>query len=113
MIYAKPGTDGAVVSFKPRYENFIGGDWVAPVKGQYFENITPVTGEVICEVPRSSAEDVELALDAATPRKHWRHAFMDPVEDALAQLPARGVLVQRLSSDAPSESWLAPERRAA
>src|SRR5690606_2957197 len=40
-------------------------EWVAPVKGQYFENITPVTGAVICDIPRSSAEDIELALDAA------------------------------------------------
>lgn len=40
MIYAQPGKDGSVVSFKSRYENYIGGEWVAPVKGQYFENIT-------------------------------------------------------------------------
>ncbi|MBI43180.1 aldehyde dehydrogenase family protein [Marinobacter lutaoensis] len=65
MIYAQPGKDGSVVSFKSRYENYIGGEWVPPVKGQYFENITPVTGEVICEVPRSTAEDIDLALDAA------------------------------------------------
>src|SRR5690554_4054501 len=65
MIYAQPGKDGSVVSFKSRYENYIGGEWVAPVKGQYFENITPVTGAVICDIPRSSAEDIELALDAA------------------------------------------------
>ena len=65
MIYAQPGKEGSVVSFKPRYENYIGGEWVAPVKGQYFENITPVTGDVICEIPRSSAEDIDLALDAA------------------------------------------------
>ena len=65
MIYAQPGKDGSVVSFKSRYENYIGGEWVAPVKGQYFENITPVTGNVICEIPRSSAEDIDLALDAA------------------------------------------------
>ena len=65
MIYAQPGQEGSVVSFKPRYENYIGGEWVAPVKGQYFENITPVNGSVICEIPRSTAEDVELALDAA------------------------------------------------
>ncbi|HBM50512.1 MAG TPA: aldehyde dehydrogenase, partial [Marinobacter sp.] len=65
MIYAQPGKEGSVVSFKSRYENYIGGEWVAPVKGQYFENITPVTGEVFCEIPRSSAEDIELALDAA------------------------------------------------
>ncbi|HYQ37417.1 MAG TPA: aldehyde dehydrogenase family protein, partial [Pseudomonas sp.] len=65
MIYAQPGTAGAIVSFKPRYGNYIGGEFVAPVKGQYFTNTTPVTGEVIGEFPRSSAEDIELALDAA------------------------------------------------
>jgi len=65
MIYANPGKEGSVVSFKSRYENYIGGEWVAPVKGQYFANITPVTGDVICDIPRSQAEDVELALDAA------------------------------------------------
>lgn len=65
MIYAQPGQSGAKVTFKKRYENFIGGQWVAPVKGQYFDNITPVTGQAFCEVPRSTAEDIELALDAA------------------------------------------------
>src|SRR5690554_6387479 len=65
MIYAQPGKDGSVVSFKTRYGNYIGGEWVAPVKGEYFENITPVTGDVICEIPRSTAEDIDLALDAA------------------------------------------------
>jgi aldehyde dehydrogenase len=48
-----------------RYENFIGGKWVAPVKGGYFENVSPTTGQVICQIARSQAEDVELALDAA------------------------------------------------
>ncbi|GAB2741689.1 acetaldehyde dehydrogenase ExaC [Kitasatospora kifunensis] len=52
-------------SFKSRYENWIGGAWVPPVRGQYFENPTPVTGQVFCEVARSTAEDIELALDAA------------------------------------------------
>ncbi len=65
MIYAQPGQTGAKVTFKKRYENYIGGQWVAPVKGQYFDNITPVTGQAFCEVPRSTAEDIELALDAA------------------------------------------------
>ncbi len=65
MIYAQPGKADSVVSFKSRYENYIGGEWVAPVKGQYFENITPINGSVICEIPRSSAEDIDLALDAA------------------------------------------------
>ncbi len=65
MIYANPGSDGSVVSFEKRYGNYIGGEFVAPVKGQYFDNVTPITGEVFCEIPRSSAEDIELALDAA------------------------------------------------
>lgn len=65
MIYAQPGQQGSKVTFKKRYENFIGGKWVAPVKGQYFENVTPVTGRSFCEVARSTAEDIELALDAA------------------------------------------------
>jgi aldehyde dehydrogenase len=65
MIYAQPGQANSKVTFKKRYENFIGGAWIPPVKGQYFENITPVTGHVYCEIPRSTAEDIELALDAA------------------------------------------------
>ena len=63
--YAAPGTDGSVVTFKPRYDHFIGGEYVAPKKGQYFENPTPVTGETFTEVARGTAEDVEAALDAA------------------------------------------------
>jgi aldehyde dehydrogenase len=65
MIYANPNQPGAKVNFKPRYDNFIGGKWVPPKKGQYFDNISPVTGQKFTEVARSSAEDIELALDAA------------------------------------------------
>ena len=64
-VYAQPGTDGSKISFKPRYENWIGGEWVAPVKGGYFENVSPVTGRVFCEVARGTSEDIDLALDAA------------------------------------------------
>ncbi|GAC1461472.1 MAG: aldehyde dehydrogenase family protein [Steroidobacteraceae bacterium] len=53
------------IPLRARYENFIGGKWVAPVKGGYFDNVSPTTGQVICQVPRSQAEDVERALDAA------------------------------------------------
>src|SRR6202140_2675367 len=61
-----PSPHGSLkIAFKTRYGNFIGGQWVAPVKGEYFINITPVTGQPICEIPRSTAEDIELALDAA------------------------------------------------
>ncbi|WP_258225067.1 aldehyde dehydrogenase family protein, partial [Aeromonas sp. HMWF036] len=65
MIYTAPGQAGALVSFKSRYDNFIGGEWVAPRAGRYFENISPVDGKVFCEVARSDAADIELALDAA------------------------------------------------
>jgi aldehyde dehydrogenase len=65
MLYELPGQSGAKVQFKNRYDNFIGGKWVAPVRGEYFENITPITGKPFCQVARSTAEDVELALDAA------------------------------------------------
>jgi aldehyde dehydrogenase len=56
---------GAKVQFKAKYENFIGGKWVAPVKGGYFDVITPISGKVYTKAARSTAEDVELALDAA------------------------------------------------
>ncbi len=65
MIYAAPGAAGAKLTFKAKYDNFIGGKWTAPVKGEYFDNITPITGKPYCKVARSSAEDIELALDAA------------------------------------------------
>ncbi|MBE9916474.1 aldehyde dehydrogenase family protein [Paenibacillus donghaensis] len=65
MVFAGPGQNGSKVNFKKRYENYIGGKWVAPVQGQYFENVSPVNNLAFCEVPRSTAEDIELALDAA------------------------------------------------
>jgi aldehyde dehydrogenase len=57
-------------SNRSKYENFIGGTWVAPKGGQYFDNISPINGEVLCQVARSQAEDIELALDAAHAAKH-------------------------------------------
>ena len=65
MIYANPNSEGSLVSFKSRYDNFIGGEFVPPVDGRYFENPSPVNGKSFCEVARSSAKDIELALDAA------------------------------------------------
>ena len=65
MIYAAPGAAGAKVQFKSKYDNFIGGKWVAPVKGVYFDVVTPITGLVFTQAARSGAEDIELALDAA------------------------------------------------
>ena len=65
MIYAKPGTAGALVTLKPSYGNYIGGEFVAPLSGQYFSNTSPVDGSVIGEFPRSNAADIDKALDAA------------------------------------------------
>ena len=56
---------GVKIPYKAKYDNYIGGKWVAPVKGEYFDVITPITGKVYTKAARSSAEDVELALDAA------------------------------------------------
>ncbi len=64
-VFARPGSAGALMSFESRYDNFIGGEWVAPAGGKYFENLTPVTGQVFCEVARSEAADIDKALDAA------------------------------------------------
>jgi aldehyde dehydrogenase len=74
-MFAAPGEAESLVSLKPRYENFIGGHWVAPVNGQYSENVTPATGQPFTQVPRSTPEDIELALDAAHAAKDaWGEA---------------------------------------
>lgn len=65
MRYAQPGTEGALLTLESRYANYIGGEFVAPVKGQYFTNTSPVNGSVIGEFPRSTSEDIDRALDAA------------------------------------------------
>ena len=64
-VYEAPGQAGSVVEVKARYENFIGGHWVAPVDGQYMKDLSPATARQFTEVPRSTKEDIELALDAA------------------------------------------------
>ncbi|TDD57929.1 aldehyde dehydrogenase family protein [Kribbella antibiotica] len=64
-IFAAPGQDGSPVTYKSRYDHFIGGEWVPPAKGGYFENPTPVTGATFTEIARGTADDVESALDAA------------------------------------------------
>src|SRR3954453_190863 len=64
-IYSPPGSDGSIVSYQTRYDHYIGGEYVAPAKGQYFENPSPVTGENFTEIARGTADDVEKALDAA------------------------------------------------
>jgi len=65
MNLADIGKLGVANPFRQRYDNYIGGEFVAPLKGEYFPNLTPITGQPFCEVARSGAEDIELALDAA------------------------------------------------
>ncbi|MEU0869802.1 acetaldehyde dehydrogenase ExaC [Nocardia brasiliensis] len=65
MIYARPGSDTSIVSFAGRYDNFIAGDWAPPMTGRYFDNPSPVDGENFCAVARSSAADIDMALEAA------------------------------------------------
>ena len=65
MLYAAPGTQGAKIEYKAKYDNFIGGKWVAPVSGEYFDVISPINGKPYTKAAKSGAEDVELALDAA------------------------------------------------
>jgi len=104
MIYANPGNENSVITFKPRYENYIGGKWVAPVKGNYFSNSTPVTSEVFCEVPRSSAEDIELALDAAHSAKAaWGKTSVQERSNILLAIADR--IQDNLEALAIAETW--------
>ena len=103
-VYAFPGTEGAKVEFKPRYEHFIGGEWTPPVKGQYFENVTPVTGKVFCEVARGTAEDIDAALDAA-----WKAApawgATSAAERALVLHRIADRMEENLEMLAVAETW--------
>jgi len=65
MQYAPPGSADALHSFQPQYDNFIGGQWVAPTEGAYFDVISPINGKVYTKAARGTAADVEKALDAA------------------------------------------------
>ena len=104
MIYSNPGSADAVINFKDKYENFIGGEWVAPVKGVYFKNLTPVTGEDFCEIPRSSAEDIELAIDAAHAAKDaWGKTSVQERSNILLKIADR--LEENLTKLAVAETW--------
>ena len=104
MRYAAPGTQDALLTLQARYGNYIGGEFVAPVKGQYFTNTSPVNGSVIGEFPRSDAADIERALDAA-------HAAADAwgrtsVQDrSLILLKIADRIEQHLEKLAVAETW--------
>ncbi|MGE8456079.1 MAG: aldehyde dehydrogenase family protein, partial [Pseudomonas alloputida] len=104
MRYAHPGTEGAKVSFKSRYGNYIGGEFVTPVKGQYFENTSPVNGKLIAEFPRSTAEDIEKALDAAhAAADAWGRTSVQDRSNVLLKIADR--IEQNLELLAITETW--------
>ncbi|MEV0945793.1 aldehyde dehydrogenase [Rhodococcus sp. NPDC049939] len=103
-VYARPGSSDAIMSFQSRYDNWIGGQWVAPVKGQYFENPTPVTGQTFCEVARSTSEDIELALDAAhAASSAWGKTSVAERAIILNKIADR--IEENLETIALAESW--------
>ena len=94
----------ATPKFKARYDNFIGGQWVPPVNGRYFENTSPVNGRVLCEVARSDAADVEKALDAAHAAKDaWGQTSV--AERALLLNRIADRIEQNLQAVAEAETW--------
>jgi aldehyde dehydrogenase len=89
-IKIDPAHYGFEVPFRKRYGNYIGGQWVEPVDGQYFDNITPVTGKVLCQIPRSNAADVEKALDAAHKAKSaWAKTSVTERSNLLLKIAQR------------------------
>ena len=104
MIYAAPNQTDSKVDFKARYGNFIGGEWIAPVQGQYFDNLSPVNGQNFCEIPRSTAEDIELALDAAHQAKDaWGKKSVTERSNILLKIADR--MEANLEKLAVAETW--------
>ncbi|EIO3982264.1 aldehyde dehydrogenase family protein, partial [Vibrio vulnificus] len=104
MIYAQPGSDNAVVNFKSHYDNYIGGEWVKPVSGEYFDNISPVNGQAYCKVARSNAADINLALDAAhSVRYQWAKTSVTERANILLKIADR--IEAHLEELAVAETW--------
>ena len=103
-VYAQPGTEGSVVSYKPRYDHWIGGEYVAPASGQYFENVSPVNGKVFTEIARGTADDIEKALDAAhAAAPAWGQT--SPAERAVVLNRIADRIEENLEMLAVGETW--------
>ena len=103
-VYARPGSADSTVEVKERYEHYIGGQWVPPVKGEYFENITPVTGQVFTRVARGTAEDIDAALDAAhAAADAWGKTPAAERADVLLRIADR--MAEHLTDIAVAETW--------
>src|SRR6201997_1801620 len=103
-VFARPGAAGALMSYESRYGNFVGGEWVPPVGGEYFENPTPITGQTFCEIPRSTEADIDKALDAA-PAAAPAWGKTAPGERALILNKIADRIEANLESLALAESW--------
>jgi aldehyde dehydrogenase len=104
MGFPQPGSSESHIAVADRYDNWIGGKWVAPVSGHYFENVTPVTGEVFTEIARSTAGDIELALDAAHQAKEsWGRTSATERSNVLLRIADR--MEQHLEDLAVIETW--------
>ncbi|QKV91540.1 aldehyde dehydrogenase family protein [Streptomyces sp. NA02950] len=102
--YATPGSEGSVVSYQPRYDHWIGGEYVPPAQGQYFENPSPVDGKTFTEIARGTAEDVERALDAAhAAAPAWGRTAPGDRSSVLLKIADR--MEQHLEELAVAESW--------
>jgi len=103
-VYAAPGTSGSAVTVEPRYDNYVGGEWVPPAKGEYFENRSPITGQSFTEIARSRVEDVETALDAAHGAKAaWARTSVAERADLLNKIADR--IEANAESLAVAETW--------
>ncbi|MDN6132431.1 MAG: aldehyde dehydrogenase family protein, partial [Corynebacterium casei] len=103
-VYAQPGTEGSIVNYRERYDNFIGGEWVAPVDGEYMDNISPVTGEVFCQVARGKASDIDKAVDAAEKAfETWGKT--SAAERSLVLLRIADIIEENLEEIAVAETW--------
>lgn len=103
-IYSPIGEKGCLVTVKSKYDNYIGGEWVAPRSGQYFENISPVNGTKIADFPRSQAEDVEDALNAAHKAKDaWGKTSVTERSNILLKMA--DIIETNLESFAVAETW--------
>ncbi|MDD7582909.1 acetaldehyde dehydrogenase ExaC [Corynebacterium sp. 32222D000AT] len=102
--YANPGTPDAIANFRERYDNYIGGQWVPPVDGEYMDNITPVTGEVFCQVARGKEADINLAIDAAEKAfETWGKT--SPAKRSLVLLRIADRIEENLEKIAVAETW--------
>ena len=89
MLYAYPNTENSPVQFREKYDNFINGEWVAPLDGEYFDNSSPIDGKVFCQIARSKEADVEAALDAAHAAKDaWGKTSVTERSNMLLKLAA-------------------------